>query len=103
MPLMKRARPPAHKAGSVHIDGAARQSVASKHRTRTRRARASCAPLDRHVDDALGRLRNAWRMFHRVRDTVPMGDLVPPDPPLAGVQVALRPFRVGDAAVIAES
>jgi hypothetical protein len=32
-----------------------------------------------------------------------MGDLVPPDPPLAGVQVALRPFRVGDAAAILES
>ncbi len=32
-----------------------------------------------------------------------MGDLVPPDPPLAGVQTALRPFRVGDAAAIAES
>jgi len=32
-----------------------------------------------------------------------MGDLVPPDPPLAGVQAALRPFRVGDAAAIAES
>ena len=38
-----------------------------------------------------------------VRDTVPVGDLVPPDPPLAGVQAALRPFRVGDAAAIAES
>ena len=38
-----------------------------------------------------------------VRDTVPMGDLVPPEPPLAGVQAALRPFRVGDAAAIAES
>ena len=32
-----------------------------------------------------------------------MGDLVPPDPPLAGVQAALRPFRVSDAAAIAES
>jgi [ribosomal protein S5]-alanine N-acetyltransferase len=30
-----------------------------------------------------------------------MGDLVPPDPPLTGAQVALRPFRVGDAAAIA--
>ena len=32
-----------------------------------------------------------------------MGELVPPDPPLAGRQVALRPFRVSDAAAIAES
>jgi RimJ/RimL family protein N-acetyltransferase len=32
-----------------------------------------------------------------------MGDLVPPDPPLAGAQVVLRPFRVGDAAAIAKS
>jgi len=32
-----------------------------------------------------------------------MGDLRPPDPPLAGVQAALRPFRLGDAAAIAES
>jgi RimJ/RimL family protein N-acetyltransferase len=32
-----------------------------------------------------------------------MGDLVPPDPPLAGAQVALRPFRLGDAAAIAEA
>jgi len=38
-----------------------------------------------------------------VRDTVPMGDLVPPDPPLAGVQTVLRPFRVGDAAAVAKS
>ena len=38
-----------------------------------------------------------------VRDTVPMGDLVPPDPPLAGVQAALRLFRVSDATAIAES
>ena len=30
-----------------------------------------------------------------------MGDLVPPDPPLAGSRVALRPFRVSDAAAIA--
>jgi RimJ/RimL family protein N-acetyltransferase len=30
-------------------------------------------------------------------------DLVPPDPPLAGRRVLLRPFRVGDAAAIAES
>jgi hypothetical protein len=37
-----------------------------------------------------------------VRDTVPVGDLLPPDPPLAGVQAVLRPFRVGDAAAIAE-
>lgn len=36
-------------------------------------------------------------------DNVPMGELVPPDPPLAGRQVALRPFRVSDAAAIAES
>lgn len=32
-----------------------------------------------------------------------MGTLVPPDPPLAGGQVVLRPFRIGDAAAIAES
>src|SRR5215469_17842803 len=32
-----------------------------------------------------------------------MRDLVPPDPPLAGVQTVLRPFRVSDAAAIAES
>ena len=32
-----------------------------------------------------------------------MGDLEPPDPPLAGPRIALRPFRVGDAAAIAES
>jgi RimJ/RimL family protein N-acetyltransferase len=32
-----------------------------------------------------------------------MGDLVPPDPPLAGAQAALRPFRVSDAAAISES
>jgi RimJ/RimL family protein N-acetyltransferase len=32
-----------------------------------------------------------------------MGDLVPPDPPLAGSRVALRQFQVGDAAAIAES
>jgi hypothetical protein len=38
-----------------------------------------------------------------VRDTAPIGVLVPPDPPLAGLQAALRPFRVGDAAAIAES
>jgi hypothetical protein len=38
-----------------------------------------------------------------VRDTRPMGDLVPPDPPLVGIQAALRPFRVSDAAAIAES
>jgi ribosomal-protein-alanine N-acetyltransferase len=38
-----------------------------------------------------------------VRDTFPMGDLVPPDPPLAGGRAALRPFRVSDAAAISES
>jgi RimJ/RimL family protein N-acetyltransferase len=32
-----------------------------------------------------------------------MGDLVPPDPPLAGAQVALRPFRSSDAAAIADA
>ena len=32
-----------------------------------------------------------------------MGDLLPPDPPLRGAQVALRPFRVSDAAAISES
>jgi RimJ/RimL family protein N-acetyltransferase len=32
-----------------------------------------------------------------------MGDLVPPDPPLAGPRVALRPFRIDDAAAIAEA
>lgn len=41
-------------------------------------------------------------MFPLSDDTVPMGDLVPPDPPLAGIQAALRPFRVSDAAAIAE-
>jgi RimJ/RimL family protein N-acetyltransferase len=30
-----------------------------------------------------------------------MGDLVPPDPPLTGAQVALRLFRISDAAAIA--
>ena len=39
----------------------------------------------------------------RVRDTVPMDGLVPPDPPLAGMHVALRPFRVSDAAAIADA
>jgi [ribosomal protein S5]-alanine N-acetyltransferase len=38
-----------------------------------------------------------------LREDVPVGDLVPPDPPLAGRRVALRPFRVGDAAAIADS
>lgn len=37
------------------------------------------------------------------RDTVSVDDLVPPDPPLSGAQVALRPFRVSDAAAIADS
>jgi [ribosomal protein S5]-alanine N-acetyltransferase len=32
-----------------------------------------------------------------------MGELVPPDPPLAGDRTALRLFRVDDAAAIAES
>lgn len=32
-----------------------------------------------------------------------MVDLVPPDPPLVGARVALRPFRAGDAAAVAES
>ena len=32
---------------------------------------------------------------------VAMGDLVPPDPPLVGSQVQLRPFQVADAAAIA--
>jgi RimJ/RimL family protein N-acetyltransferase len=32
-----------------------------------------------------------------------MDVLVPPDPPLAGRQTALRPFRVSDAAAIADS
>jgi RimJ/RimL family protein N-acetyltransferase len=32
-----------------------------------------------------------------------MGDLVPPDPPLDGVQAALRPFRASDATAISES
>jgi hypothetical protein len=32
-----------------------------------------------------------------------MGDLLPPDPPFAGAQVALRPFRVSNAAAISES
>jgi len=38
-----------------------------------------------------------------VRDTVAIGDLVPPDPPLTGAHVALRQFRLTDAAAIAES
>ncbi len=38
-----------------------------------------------------------------VRDAVAMRELVPPDPPLAGLHVALRPFRIGDAAAIAKS
>ena len=37
------------------------------------------------------------------RETVRVPDLVPPDPPLAGPRVVLRPFRVGDAAAIAEA
>jgi ribosomal-protein-alanine N-acetyltransferase len=32
-----------------------------------------------------------------------MDVLLPPDPPLAGIQAALRPFRVSDAAAIADS
>lgn len=32
-----------------------------------------------------------------------MPDLLPPDPPLAGYQIALRPFRVTDAGAIVES
>lgn len=32
-----------------------------------------------------------------------MGDLLPPDPPLVGEQIALRLFRAGDAAAVAES
>ena len=32
-----------------------------------------------------------------------MGDLVPPDPPLTGSQVALRPFQISDAAAIASA
>lgn len=32
-----------------------------------------------------------------------MGDFVPPDPPRAGALVALRPFRISDAAAISES
>ncbi len=32
-----------------------------------------------------------------------MGDLSPPDPPLTGDRIALRPFRVGDAPAIARS
>ena len=32
-----------------------------------------------------------------------MPDLAPPDPPLAGPRVVLRPFHVGDAAAVAES
>jgi [ribosomal protein S5]-alanine N-acetyltransferase len=50
-------------------------------------------------DDATFRLERASSL----RDTVRVGDLVAPDPPLAGGQVALRPFRVSDAAAIAES
>jgi RimJ/RimL family protein N-acetyltransferase len=42
-------------------------------------------------------------MFVGVSDTVAIGDLVPPDPPLVGAQTALRPFRVSDAAAIAKS
>src|SRR6476660_8169722 len=37
------------------------------------------------------------------RETVRVPDLAAPDPPLAGPRVVLRPFRVGDAAAIAES
>jgi len=47
--------------------------------------------------------RNPGRKCCCVSDTAPMGDLVPPDPPLAGAQVALRPFRVSDAVAISES
>jgi RimJ/RimL family protein N-acetyltransferase len=32
-----------------------------------------------------------------------MGELVPPDPPLAGARIVLRPFRVADAAAIVEA
>ena len=38
-----------------------------------------------------------------IRDTVDVGDLAPPDPPLTGPQVALRPFRIDDAVAIATS
>jgi RimJ/RimL family protein N-acetyltransferase len=38
-----------------------------------------------------------------VCDTLPVSDLAPPDPPLAGGQVALRLFRISDAAAIAGS
>jgi RimJ/RimL family protein N-acetyltransferase len=36
-------------------------------------------------------------------DNGAMDDLLPPDPPLVGKQIALRPFHVGDAAAIAEA
>ncbi len=50
-----------------------------------------------------GGLRNPGRVFPVPATLCPMGDLVPPDPPLAGAHAALRPFRVSDAAAIAEA
>ena len=50
------------------------------------------------ADRRIGRVLRAIVPF--INDTVPVGDLVSPDPALVGVQVALRLFRVGDAAAI---
>jgi RimJ/RimL family protein N-acetyltransferase len=57
---------------------------------------------ERNAGCAAG-FENPGRLFPVSATLSPMGDLLPPDPPLAGVQAVLRPFRVGDAAAIAES
>src|SRR3954454_10025774 len=55
-----------------------------------------------HVGVCCGH-RNSRARARCVDNTVAMGILKPPDPALAGARVALRPFRVSDAAAIADS
>lgn len=77
--------------------GLLRRSPRSRGRTRPAGQRRGPVP-DLRSDAAV----RDPRRFDTMGPVV-MGDLVPPDPPLAGAQAALRPFRVSDAAAISES